>query len=335
MFLIKFIFGIISHKLINFILLRNDILLNDPNHLSHKKMINKKSNITLSGGLVFVLLFLIFPITDYNLKFFILLIFLIGLISDLKILDIPSLRFILQFFVITIFVYILDLSVNFTDLKYLDLFLEYKFLSLLFTILCFLVLINGSNFLDGLNSLVIVYYILVLISFLSLIKIYNLDYNLSIILNIILILFIILIFNLFNQSFLGDSGAYSISSIIGYIAIDFFKTNEDFSVVFIIVLLWYPAFETLFSIIRKFISKKNPIYPDNKHLHHRLFNLLNLKFKKNFFSNLTAALLINLFNLLIFFVAVINYKSSVYLSLILLFNAIIYIFLYIRLSHER
>tara|TARA_A100001015_G_scaffold311769_1_gene415662 strand:+ start:467 stop:1474 length:1008 start_codon:yes stop_codon:yes gene_type:complete len=335
MFLIKFIFGIISHKLINFILLRNDILLNDPNHLSHKKMINKKSNITLSGGLVFVLLFLIFPITDYNLKFFILLIFLIGLISDLKILDIPSLRFILQFFVITIFVYILDLSVNFTDLKYLDLFLEYKFLSLLFTILCFLVLINGSNFLDGLNSLVIVYYILVLISFLSLIKIYNLDYNLSIILNIILILFIILIFNLFNQSFIGDSGAYSISSIIGYIAIDFFKTNEDFSVVFIIVLLWYPAFETLFSIIRKFISKKNPIYPDNKHLHHRLFNLLNLKFKKNFFSNLTAALLINLFNLLIFFVAVINYKSSVYLSLILLFNAIIYIFLYIRLSHER
>ena len=146
MFLIKFIFGIISHKIINFFLLRNQFLLNDPNHLSHKKMINKKSNITLSGGLVFILFFLIFPTTDYNLKFFVFLIFLIGLISDLKILDVPSLRFILQFFVVTIFVYLLDLSINFTNLKYLDLFLEYKLLSFFFTTLCFLVLINGSNF---------------------------------------------------------------------------------------------------------------------------------------------------------------------------------------------
>ena len=64
MFLIKFIFGIISHKIINFFLLRNQFLLNDPNHLSHKKMINKKSNITLSGGLVFIFFFLIFlPLT--------------------------------------------------------------------------------------------------------------------------------------------------------------------------------------------------------------------------------------------------------------------------------
>ena len=36
MFLIKFIFGIISHKIINFFLLKNQFLLNDPNHLSQK-----------------------------------------------------------------------------------------------------------------------------------------------------------------------------------------------------------------------------------------------------------------------------------------------------------
>ena len=87
---------------------------------------------------------------------------MIGLISDLKVLDVPSLRFVLQLFVVTIFVHLLDISIDFTDFKYLDLFLEYKFLSMLFTILCFLVLMNGSNFLDGLNSLV--YYLLVLVS---------------------------------------------------------------------------------------------------------------------------------------------------------------------------
>ena len=148
-------------------------------------------------------------------------------------------------------------------------------------------------------------------------------------------MFILLIFNLLNQSFLGDSGAYSISSIIGYIAIDFFRTNEDFSVLFIVVLLWYPAFETLFSVIRKFISKNNPIYPDNNHIHHLLFNLINFKLKKNFLANLSTALLINLFNLLVFFLAIMNYKSSIYLSLILLFNVVIYIFLYIKLNNEK
>ena len=298
-------------------------------------MINKESTVTLSGGLVFLLFFLIFPSIDFYLKFFILLIFLIGLISDLKVLDVPLFRFVLQLFVVTVFVHLLDISINFTNFEYLDFFLEYKFLSMFFTILCFLVLMNGSNFLDGLNSLVIVYYLLVLISLFSLIKFHNLDYNLPLVLNIFLILSVLLIFNLLNQSFLGDSGAYSISSIIGYIAIDFFRTNENFSVLFIVVLLWYPAFETLFSIIRKFNSNYNPIYPDNNHLHHRLFNLINSKLKKNFLANLSTALLINLFNLLVFFLAIINYKSSIYLSLILLFNVVIYIFLYIKLNHEK
>ena len=335
MFFIKLIIGIFVHQLVNLVLLKYRILLDDPNHLKHKKMINNKSDIILSGGLIFLVLFLIYPISNYYLKLYIFLIFLLGLTSDLKLINVPSLRFVFQFLIVSIFVYLLNISINFTDLKYLDLILEFKILSLLFTIICFLVLINGSNFLDGLNSLVLVYYILVLVSLISLVKFYNLDYDLTFIFNITLILSVLLIFNYLNKSFLGDSGAYSISSVIGYIAIDFFRTNENFSVLFIIVVLWYPAFETLFSIIRKSISNYNPIYPDNSHLHHRLFNFVNLKFKNRFNANLTTALMINTFNLLVFFIAILNYKSSIFLSLLLLFNVIIYILLYNKLRYEK
>ena len=46
---------------------------------------------------------------------------------------------------------------------------------------------------------------------------------------------------------------------------------------FLLYSLWYPCFENLFSIIRKFNFKKSPISPDNKHLHQLLFIFL----KKN------------------------------------------------------
>ncbi len=335
MFIVKFIIGIIIHLITNLISLKFKILLDDPKYLEHKKMINKKTDVVLSGGSVFVLLFLIFTNINYDLKLFILFIFFIGLISDLKILDVPSLRFFLQFLIVAIFTYLLNLSVSFTNLKYLDLILEFKFLSIFFTIICFLVLINGSNFLDGLNSLVIFYYILVLLSFVLLVNNYNLDYDLSLIFNIILILFVLAVFNLLNKSFLGDSGAYSVAGIIGYIAIDFFQTIGNFSVLFIVTVLWYPAFETLFSVIRKFILKSNPINPDNQHFHHCLFNFINSKIKKSYNANLFTAVLINLYNLFVFFLATLSYKSSILLSTILFVNIIVYIALYLRLNNER
>ena len=36
-------------------------------------------------------------------------------------------------------------------------------------------------------------------------------------------------------------------------------------------LLWYPAYETLFSIIRKVLTKKSALSPDNLHLHQLIY----------------------------------------------------------------
>ena len=223
MIIIKIIIGFISHLIINFLLLKKKFLLDDPNYLIHKKFVNNNNQIVLSGGLVFILLFLFFPTTSLNLKLFIFLIFLIGIISDLKILNVPSLRFLLQFLVVISFVYLLDIRISFTDLKYLDIILEYKICSILFSVFCILVLMNGSNFFDGLNTLVIGYFILVLFTLLTLTKLFNIDYDLTLINNLVPILLVILFFNFLNKSFIGDSGAYSISCLTGYICIDFLE----------------------------------------------------------------------------------------------------------------
>ena len=328
MIITKFIIGLITHHVVNILLLKKKILLDDPDYSAHKKFVNNNKKVVLSGGLVFLLLFLFTPSASFNLKLFIFLIFFIGIISDLKILNLPAFRFLLQLIVVSSFVYLLDIGISFTDLEYLDLILEYKFSSIFFSAFCILVLINGSNFFDGLNTLVIGYYILVLSSLLALTKIFNIDYDLGLIINLILILFVILIFNFLNKSFIGDSGAYSISCLVGYICIDFFKNIQDFSVLFIVVILWYPAFENLFSIIRKLQFKFNPTFPDNNHLHHHLFNFIHSKVKKFFLSNIFAANLINIYNLIVFIIAIFNYKNSFFLSFILAINISVYMYLY-------
>ena len=50
---------------------------------------------------------------------------------------------------------------------------------------------------------------------------------------------------------MGDSGAYILGLFFGFTLIHFSNDNIDISPIYILVLLWYPAFENLFSILRK------------------------------------------------------------------------------------
>ncbi len=332
MILAQFIFGLIIHYFINLACLKKKFLINDSSYSEHKKLINDSQNVVLTGGLFFILFFILFSIFDINLILFIFLIFLIGIFSDLKVINNPNLRLILQSLIVFIFIKNLELGIYFTDLKYLDYILEYKYVGLFFSTFCILVLINGSNFIDGLNSLLIVYYILVLLSIIGLTKYHLIIFDLNYIINLTLILSVILIFNLLNKSFLGDSGAYSISCLVGYLSINYFKTVQDLSVLFVVIILWYPAFETLFSIIRKLIYKSGPSSPDNKHLHHKLFKFILSKTKKKYLSNILAACSINLYNFVIFFIAIIYYQNSIFLSFILSVNIITYLIMYKKLK---
>tara|TARA_X000000950_G_scaffold286617_1_gene396086 strand:- start:8191 stop:9198 length:1008 start_codon:yes stop_codon:yes gene_type:complete len=335
MIAVKLIIGLVVHHFINIFFFKKKFLLDDTESSDHKKFVNKNINVVLSGGIVFFVLFVIFVDFNLYLKLFIFLIFLIGIFSDLKILNSPSPRFILQFFVVGMFVVLLEIGISFTDLYYLDLVLKYKLVSIIFSTLCLLVLINGSNFLDGLNTLVIGYYILVLSTLNFLVGTNNIDYNLTLINTTILILSILLIFNILNKSFIGDSGAYTISSVVGFICIDFFKNISEFSVLFIVVILWYPAFETLFSVLRKLSIKTKPTNPDNDHLHHLIYTFCSSKIKKKLVSNIVTALMINSFNLFVFIIAMINYKNSVFLSVTLMTNILIYLCLYKLLKNEE
>ena len=120
----------------------------------HKKLAVDNKNTLLTGGLSFLVLLFLFFEGNYFLKLFCCLVFIIGIISDLNLINSPAKRLFLQAIIISFFIFYFENNIYFTDIYYLDLILEYNIISYLFTIYCFLILINGTNFIDGLNGLV-------------------------------------------------------------------------------------------------------------------------------------------------------------------------------------
>ena len=91
------------------------------------------------------------------------------------------------------------------------------------------------------------------------------------------------------------------------------------------LLLWYPAFEIFFSIIRKLVKKKNPFLPDRSHLHQKIFLKILNKNEKEFKSNLFTSFLINFYNIIIFLISLYFINNSNLISLVLTINISIYL----------
>ena len=221
-----------------------------------------------------------------------------------------------------------------TNLQILDLILENKFLSIFFTTFCILILVNGTNFIDGTNLNVISYYFSISIILLffgnfkefNILKIDTLD--------LLIIFFVLGIFNSINKLYLGDSGSYLLGFIFGFELINYFNQNL-ISPFFLILFLWYPCFELLFSIFRKLNFNRSPLKPDSKHFHQLLYFFLNDKINRPLLSSNLTGLIINLYNSLIIIFAI-NDPSHTQLQIILiLINLLIYSFIYLRLLKYR
>lgn len=317
--------------LINFFLIKKNLLIDSPNTDKHKKKIFFSQKVPKSLGLI-IFLFVIFNL-NFNIYeiYLIFLIFFIGILSDIKKLNSPKLRFFFQSIIVfTFLIYSGDL-IQSTKVPFIDYLLNFKFFSVLLTLFCILIVINGSNFIDGLNTLCVGYYLSLALIFLF----FQLD-NLYNSVNIHLftsILFLIYLFNFFGKSFLGDSGSYLLGFLFSILLIDLHVSKINISPWFIAVLLWYPVFEILFSIIRRSTKSKNPFLPDNRHFHQLLY--LYFKKKYNFktpFINPLIANVINLYNFFTFCLAFKYYNFSIVMIFIFFFNCLTYLILYLILN---
>ncbi len=334
--MISYILFLLVVFAVNFIIKRNKFFLENY-QLDHQKLTNIQ--VPSVGGYFLIIPIIIFFYKDHLFFSTIcILIFSLGVFSDLNILSSPKKRFFIQFLLILIFVFIKQIEVFPTRINYIDETFTNTYWSYFFTIFCLMVLINGSNFIDGLNGLLLGYLLIILFIIYKLNLFNYLNISTDQITFLIYICFIILIFNLSNQFFLGDSGAYFLSFFTGFILIEIYSMHKELSPYFIILLLWYPCFENLFSILRKLIKRRSVLKPDNEHLHQLIFILIKNKFTShNLFANILSGLLINFFNFILLYWGSTNpYNTKFQLSLFLVaifFYVIVYLIIKIYLKN--
>ena len=236
------------------------------------------------GGVIIFLVFYLFLITFVSHSFFLhlsiflpgLLVMIVSVIEDLYAIIKPSLRFFSIFFSSLIFVYFYQEQLPIIDIPFISIFFnKFVWIEILFYSLGLTALANGFNMIDGMNGLAGFNGLTILIGIASILLIHNeFDLLSEEIIMLMILLIIFLIFNFpYGKIFLGDSGAYWIGWILGVMVI-YLYSNNYLNTWGAILLIFYPLFEVIFSTLRKLIQNKNPLLPDNEHLHLKLYYTL-------------------------------------------------------------
>ena len=321
---------------INLFLKKINFLIEGESKSTHRKIFSTNSKKMQSGGLFFTLI-LLFLLSNQNLYLTtsLILILFLGIFSDIDFITSPKIRFLCQSIIILFLIISTSTFVEYTKIPILDNFIQNYFFSLIFSSFCILILINGCNFIDGANNLLIGYFLIIsgcIFFKLNSGEIILNDINLEI---IILSLIILLIFNFLSIIIMGDSGAYILGLFFGFLLIHLSNVNLNISPIYIVNLLWYPAFENLFSILRKIKNNISISEPDNYHLHHLVYKMINKKLKSNNYNNSLTGLTINFFNLITLSFATMVANHSFYLTIILFLNIFTYIFTYFLLFKKN
>ena len=199
--------------------------------------------------------------------------------------------------------------------------LEVEIFAILFFCFALIGIMNGVNFIDGMNGLAALTSLSALSACIHLSFIVNDGQAFMALIPWVIMMFLFFLFNYpFGKIFLGDSGAYLVGILLGIWLIDFFAKHNQISSWNALLILFYPAIEVIYSVIRKIFQRKSPFYPDRDHLHIKIFDIINKSTKKPLYSNSVTTIFLGIFwlapALMVQFVY--NSQLSIFVSLGLL-----------------
>ena len=323
---------------LNYLLIKFNICIDKSlKKTPHKLLLKLNHPVPLSGTIYFALIsFFVFLNFNNFFSLIFLCFFLLGLLSDLNFTNSPKLRLLIQFIILLFFLYNNKSIIIDTRIELINNLMLNDFFRVFIISFFFLVLINGFNFMDGVNNLCSLNFLIILFFSYLLIKNVNILYFEDSVLILIFSLLIFVALNFFGKNFLGDGAVYGLSFIIGYILINISLSDKNISPYFIANLLWYPAFENLFTIIRRIKLNKKNYLPDNEHLHQMLFKYLKqrVKLKKKFLISSLTGVVINLYLSLSYFFGFIYYSKTNIQIILILLGITIYIVTYFQLEKK-
>ena len=232
------------------------------------------------------------------------------------------------FLSICVFIFINDLSWPRLSFIGADFLYAYPLLIKIIFSLIIATVVNGTNFIDGMNGLAS---FSLTISFLSLLVLAQRVDDMTFVQLSLLCLGMISAFILFNfpfaKIFLGDSGAYLLGYLLITMLIIFYGRHPELSNWGAVVIVFYYAFEVIFSFFRKIMQKRSPLYPDSAHLHLILFAFLNKKYPKKLANPLASTCLSLIYFQPLLYIWFFR-PDKIWMGLALFFLCLTYIVLY-------
>lgn len=222
------------------------------------------------------------------------LFFLLGVVEDLTSNLTAKIRFLVMILAALGLTWLIDdLQLSSVGIGWVDWILEFAtFSSLLFTALCMAFLPNAFNTADGANGLVggIGLTVLTTLAFLVPNSLGMLQASGAV------GCLVFLIFNLFTgRFFLGDGGAYALGILVGC-SLVVVGNATDVSAWFLVALIFYPAADLIWSVLRRIVAGRPILEPDEQHLHNLVFHAIRLLIaNKKLANNLTGLCIVTIF----------------------------------------
>ncbi len=324
--------------IINFFLTKFNFSLDKETANEHHKSLLRLNNFTpLSGTFYFLpIIFILFKELEIIILIICSLFFILGLLSDLKILNSYKLRLLFQISFLSLLFFIHKDIEIYTRIEFVDKLMSYDLSRVILCTFFFMVLINGFNLIDGTNSLCSLNFLIILIFIYLIIQKLNIDFINNELSIFIIPITVFLILNIFGFNFLGDGAAYGISFLLGYFLVKISLMDNSISPYFIANLFWYPAFENLFSILRRTFTYKNNYLPDNEHLHQLIYKFFKKKnfIKKNFLLSSSVGLIINLMLMINYSIGYIYLSNTVVQVTLITSGVILYLLIYYSLAKK-
>ena len=268
-------------------------------------------------------------------------VFILGLLEDTTKKISASYRLLAAFFSAFLACYFLNVWLTNVQFMNMDFLLKILPISVFFT--CFSVtgVTHSINLIDGFHGIASMIGILILS---AIVYVAFKVSDITIVMLGISVIGAILGFFVLNYPrgliFLGDSGAYLIGFWISLLSLLLVSRHEEVSNWFPLLLCFYPIFETIFTIFRRyFIKKTNPGLPDSLHLHQLIFKRV-LRWividndEKNKKNSMTAPYLwvLSLFSII---PAILFWKHHQILKIFAFVFSLFYLWLYLSIVRFR
>ncbi len=230
------------------------------------------------------------------------IVFLVGLREDVARNVSPSVRLLAALFSAILAMMLSGVQVPGLGIAAMDVVFQWSVVAVVITLLWSTGTCHALNLIDGLNGLASLYAICAA-GAIYLIAGYTQDTDIQIISGLLAAaVFGFFIFNWpLGRIFLGDAGAYGIGHILAWLGIILMARNPEVAGFAILLILFWPVCETLYSIFRRRLNKCATGQPDRLHFHHLVVRALPLVFnrgKRRVYDNSLATVVLVPFFLL-------------------------------------